>query len=234
MKTLKIAAIMMAGSFMFQAQASRAIFAQQQNLHRVVITSRGADIQANAPDFALLIRAYGKLAKFIKAGNARTTSGGQNRKQIEADDIRFEIWNVHTGPVEEIYDRPYGQLVTKPSGNILQIVPGTVSRNGRPARVLYQAAWAANELPEVPTEDWDKITVRKVLAGMEKEMPPAKTYTSYEVRIQFKGQARSYAAVAFHHKALSDSDAPIISFTDNIVGQSALTRAYLETLPAVE
>ena len=153
--------------------------------------------------------------------------------QGEPEAIRFEISNVRTGAIEEIYHDIYGDLVTKPQGDILDIGPiGWVLNNG-PEYTAYQAKWVLREGPPSLIEDWEHTTVEEVLKRLGTTIPQVRKYTAYEVKVRFGKKERSYRAMLLYH----DLSAPAnrrFSFADNIVSQTALTKAFYETRPIVE
>ena len=180
----------------------------------------------------LLRRAYGNLILYVRAGHG-FNAAQKNRPYSAGDDLRFELQNLHTGPIDEILDRPYGSLVSKPSGYIVRIVPNQRRFEAGPEHLLYEASWVRGGYRHTLLEDWETSTVRDVLRLLGDQMDNVDKYTSYEVTVGLDGQQRTYRAMVFYHHGFQSTAEPRVEFADNIVGQSALTKAFYESRPPV-
>jgi len=78
------------------------------------LAARGTDEQN------LLELAYGKLVLYVKAGHA-FRAVPRSEGYSTADELRLELQNIRTGPVDEILDKAYGRFVTKPTGSLVTI-----------------------------------------------------------------------------------------------------------------
>ena len=181
---------------------------------------------------SLLKRAYGRLILYVKAGHGYNASQKKGTYS-SGDELQFELQNLHTGPVEEILDRPYGSFVTKPTGYILRIVPNQRRLEAGPEHLLYEATWVRSDYRHTLLEDWEKSTVRDVLGLIGGQSADVDKYTSYEVTIGLDGQQRTYRAMVLYHNGFQSTAEPRVDFADNIVGQSALTQALYEGRPPV-
>jgi hypothetical protein len=179
----------------------------------------------------LLKLAYGRLILYVKAGHGYKAA--QNKETYSSgDELQFELENLHTGPVEEILDRPYGTLVTKPTGHVLRILPNLRRFEADPEHVLYEARWVGNDYKDTLLEDWDS-TVRDALRLLGDQTADVDKYTSYEVTINLEGRQRTYRAMVLYHNGFQSTAEPRVDFADNIVGQGALTQALYEGRPPV-
>ncbi len=181
----------------------------------------------------LLKRAYSRLILYVKAGhgyNAAQKKGSYS----SGDELQFELQNLHTGPIEEVLDKPYGSVVTKPTGHVVSIVQNQ-HRMGEagPEHILYEAEWIRSDYQHTLLEDWEKSTVRDVLRLASGQSDDVDKYTSYEVTISLDGRQRTYRAMVLYHNGFQSAAEPTVDFADNIVGQSALTQALYETRPPV-
>ena len=183
-------------------------------------------------DESLLKRAYGRLILYVKAGHG-FNSAQKKRTYSAGDDLQFELQNLHTGPVEEILDRPYGSLVSKPTGYVVRIVPNQRRFESGPEHILYEAGWARNVYRHTLLEDWETSTVRDVLRLLGDRADDVDKYTSYEVTVGLDGQQRTYRAMVLYHNGFQSTGEPKVDFADNIVGQFALTQAFYESRPPV-
>jgi hypothetical protein len=180
----------------------------------------------------LLELAYGRLILYVKAGHA-FRAARRSEGYSTADELRLELQNIRTGPVDEILDKPYGRFVTKPTGYLVKIMPRLRSFDAGPNHVQYEASWVPGDYKRTMLEDWDRTTVRDVLRLMGAHTHDIDKYTSYEVTISLEGQQRTYRAMVLYHNGFQSASEPRVEFADNIVGQTVLAQAYYESRPPV-
>jgi hypothetical protein len=180
----------------------------------------------------LLQLVYGRLMLYVKAGHGFNAVQKKGTYRTE-DELRFELQNIHTGPIEEILDKTYGSLITKPDGYVVRIVPSLRNINDGPTHIHYEASWVRSHYQNTMLENWERDTVRKLLQLLGDGMADIDKYTSYEVTVSMDGRHRTYRAMVLYHKGFQASEVPRMEFADNIVGQSALTQAFKETRPPV-
>jgi len=190
----------------------------------------GIPLQLLASDEKLVKLPYMKIMLYSRAANAQRAAERKISHNAD-DDIRFVIENIHTGPIEEILDQPYGQFVTSPTGNILQVVPGTISHNNGPKHAEYNIRWI-DAATLYSTANSDDITVREALSRHPKFADVGK-YSSYEVTVRLSGQERSYRALFLYHGPLQSAVVSDIEIQDNVVGSHNLAKALAEELPPV-
>src|SRR6185503_9047047 len=99
-------------------------------------------------------RAYGRLMLYVKAGRGFNALQ-KKRVYSTGDDLQFELQNIHTGPIEEILDRSYGTLVSKPIGNVVRIMPNQRRFEAGPEHILYDASWVQSDYRHTFLEDWE-------------------------------------------------------------------------------
>src|SRR5712692_11336317 len=66
--------------------------------------------------------AYAKLMRYQQAYVAETAEVNKLAARPQ-DNIEFELRNFHTGPIEEISDELYEDIVSPPTGDILTVAP---------------------------------------------------------------------------------------------------------------
>jgi len=181
---------------------------------------------------SLLTLAYGRLALYIKAGHAFSAVLHKSTYKSE-DEVRFELQDIHTGPINEILDKAYGDLITKPTGYLIRSSPTRRSHDDGPQHVAYEARWELSHYQKTMLEDWEHDTVRNLLKYVGDRMTDVDRYTSYAVTVKMDGRERSYRAMLLYHDAAQSNSVPNIEFADNVVGQSILTQAFYETRPPV-
>jgi len=193
-----------------------------------VATSRA---QCASTDEERIVKlAYMKLMFYQRIGVGQRVE--LDKKSPVADDlIRFQISNIKTGPIEDIYDRSYGELVTRGLGDIIQISPVVTTFNdGEEEYVSYDTAWALGHYTTM--EDWHLTTVRDVLQILGPTAGDIGKYTSYEVRVRLKGRERAYRAIVLYHTPQITSEAPRAEIIDMITGGGTLlTKLYNEGRP---
>ena len=176
---------------------------------------------------SLLKLAYGKLLLYVKAGrgyNAARKNGTYN----VGEDLSFQLQNIHTGPIEEIMDAPYGSLVTKPAGHVVRITTNSRRFDGGPEHALYQASWVRSDYKRTMLEDWEGSKVRDVFRLIGGQTSDVDKYTSYEVTVSLDGRQRTYRAMALYHNGFQSAVEPKVELVDNIVGTATLTGAFYE------
>jgi len=153
------------------------------------------------------------------------------RSPVADDLVRFQISNIKTGPIEDIYDRPYGEVVTRGLGDVIQISPVvTTFNNGAEEYVSYETAWGFGHYTTM--EDWHRTTVREVLQILGPTAGDIGKYTSYEVRVRLRGRERAYRALVLYHTPQITSEAPRAEIIDMITGGgTVLTKLYQEGRP---
>jgi len=181
---------------------------------------------------SLLKLAYGKLILYVKAGHGFSAARKKGTYGSE-DELRFELQNIHTGPVEEVLDQPYGSLVTKPTGHVVRIMPNSRSFDAGPNHAMYEASWVRSDYKHTMLEDWERSTVRDVLRLTGAQTADVDKYTSYEVTASLDGQHRTYRAMVLYHNGFQSALEPKVDFADNIVGPAILTQAFYESRPPV-
>jgi hypothetical protein len=205
------------------------IYAQEQNqttngaaAHAMRTQQQSASAEEN-----LVKTAYGKLSLYHRAANAEKA----RERHIGYDpenDIKFDLQGIHTGPIEEIQNRPYGEMVTKPDGDVILVALGVRTFNGGPEAVLYEAKWVKSNYTSTALEDWEHTTVGEMLRMMGDSFGDIGKYTSYQVTARLAGKERTYRAMVLYHGPPQSAAQPKVEFADNIVGQAALSNALKE------
>ena len=175
----------------------------------------------------LVKTAYGKLSLYHRAANAEKARARHIGYDPE-NDIKFDLQGIHTGPIEEIQNRPYGEMVTKPVGDVILVALGVRTFNNGPEAVLYEAKWVKSNYTSTALENWEHTTVGEMLRMMGDSFGDIGKYTSYQVTVRLAGKERSYWAMVLYHSPLQSAAQPTVEFADNIVGQAALTSALKE------
>lgn len=109
------------------------------------------------------------------------------------DYVIFELRNVHSGPIEEITDRPIAELVTTGTGEVLKVTGRHLQYGKGPKHAYYDLEWS-NSLSSTS----DSETVAEFIRSTGDKLGSVDRYTSYEVTVRLAGKARTYRAIALH------------------------------------
>ncbi len=151
---------------------------------------------------------YKKLENYNAA--AQIFQYEQTKKTLRSDaNLRFELSDFRSGNVAEILNKPYAELVTLPSGDIVSLTRGGHSLDGGPQEATFGASWERGQYASVFDPGW---TVSDVFHFEAARYYDIRTYVRYQVTVKLEGRSRTYRALALFHEA---TDAP--EFWDAIV-----------------
>jgi hypothetical protein len=140
---------------------------------------------------------YRKLEIYNAA--AQIFENDRTRKPFRSEaSLEFELGDFRSGNVQEIQNKPYAELVTLPSGDIVSLVRGGHSQDGGPQEATFGAAWEHGQYASVFDPLW---TVADVFHFEAARYYDVRTYLSYNVTVRLNGRARSYRAVALFREA---------------------------------
>lgn len=163
-----------------------------------------AAFAASPQDEQVVRTAYAKLAYAVQVHTVYTAAHHPNltaselAKQIQANEVRFQITDMTSGPLSEIADRPYSDFVAVPDGReVLQIAPSEVVFNDKVNGIhttsnLATVSWG--EAQAVTAGSWD-IPVRELLtkgAGQPGWPTDPTRYVTATVTVSFQGKTRTY------------------------------------------
>lgn len=167
-----------------------------------------------------LVRAtYEKLTMLSKA--ARLLPPNAVATEIPEDPavLRFDLRNFRIGPVQEIMSALGSEIISEPTGEIIQLSRSVIQHNQEAEQVAYSAEWTSGKYASVYDPKW---TVADLLGFEAERYYDAGKYASYEVTVFFKGKSRAYRALALFHDRYVASDAPELSFWDSIIGMGGV------------
>lgn len=224
---LTVASIVL--SLLIIGAISPATLTKGQSRPQLVISYESA---TNQPDFnnprSLLIHAYGKFAKLIHSGNIWAMKEGQPDQLDKDHEISFEIGDIDSGPINQIYGSIIGKVVTRPGGPGLVVGIVGLTLNGS-EKVLFDARWKDEGGSLSLKEDWDRTRIKEALDGIVENIPTVNRYITYEVKCIFMKRERSYRAMAVYHSDSHSSERPAIGFFDYCIGHGSLINAFTET-----
>jgi hypothetical protein len=158
---------------------------------------------ANPQDEEVVRTAYAKLAYAVQSEIVLTASpsltSAELAKQIQANQVSFEITDMTSGPLSEIADKPYSDFVAVPDGQeVLGVSTGVHNYDdhiiGKHATSnIASVFWA--EQQAIPRGSWD-LSLHDLLAkavGKNSDLPADPTrYVTATITVSFQGKARTY------------------------------------------
>ena len=153
---------------------------------------------------------YRKLEIYNAA--AQMFDNEQTRKPFRAEaSLKFELSDFRSGSVQEILNKPYAELVTLPSGDIVSLIRGGHSEDGGPQEAIFGAAWERGQYASVFDPLW---TVADVFHFEAARYYDVRTYVTYRVTVRLDGRSRDYRALALFRE---QAEAAAPEFWDTIV-----------------
>jgi hypothetical protein len=119
--------------------------------------------------------------------------------QLNQSQVRFQITGLSSGPLSQILETKYSDLVTKPDGSdVLGVGPGTLKykedlsdgSTNETQEINAQLIWTSGQ---ILTEDWN-FPFAKVLNLMS-NASDFKRYAAFTVTVDYLGKTRTYKAV---------------------------------------
>jgi hypothetical protein len=174
---------------------------------------------------------YGRLALYATAGQGFKAAQHGVPYRLE-NEIRIEILDVRTGPLDEILDVSYGRFVDRPIGYVLETDPHVRTFNDGPGHIYYDMRWELKEYHGGILEDWEATTVGEAFRIGGYPLKDVDHYVSYQVSVSMEGRERTYRALALHHLDGSVGGGRYELF-DAIAGNSLVADAARETRPPI-
>ena len=157
-----------------------------------------AQERSNAAAQEKVIReTYRKLEIYNAA--AQVFENERTRQSFRSDAaLKFELSDFRSGHVQEILNKPYAELVTLSSGDVISLTRGGHTLNDGPQEATFGAAWERGQYASVFDPLW---TVADVFHFEAARYYDLRTYVSYRVTVRLDGRSRSYRALALFREA---------------------------------
>ncbi|MGB9177736.1 MAG: hypothetical protein WCB68_00705 [Pyrinomonadaceae bacterium] len=146
---------------------------------------------------------YARLMRYQSA--ATDELAAREGKATGPDDyLTFELRDIRSGPVSEISGQQLNELITEGSGALINLKATHLNQGDGPVHAYYEAQWSGVSSVENPSDAGlsqsatGARTVRQMLRKGGENFKGINRYTSYEVRVQLKGQQRTYRALALY------------------------------------
>jgi hypothetical protein len=156
---------------------------------------------------------YRKLEIYNAA--AQVFENEQTRRPFRSEaNLKFELSDFRSGKIQEILNKPYAELVTLPSADVVSLTRGGHAQDGGPQEATFGAAWEHGQYASVFDPGW---TVADVFHFEAARYYDIRTYVSYQVTVRLDGRTRNYRAVALFHEARDAAGVGAPEFWDAIV-----------------
>lgn len=232
---LNFALLSVVNVFVYAQEKTAAV----KNTESKTIETKNADLSANTTLEEKLIRiAYRKLSVYETVQRFdKAEKENQPRGQALAEKgLRFKLKDFRVGPIQEILNVRYRDLVTSPTGEIIQIGTGTTRHNVTDEDGLttegeekfsIDAKWKSAQYASRADEGW---TVGDILQLEAMRFHNVGEYASYEVTVSLEGKTKTYHAIAFFHNPYQSSTQLDPEFLDSTVGMGGVvTQVFKET-----
>jgi hypothetical protein len=199
---------------------------------------------SNAQDEQTVRQAYAKLAYAVQSHTVfdvvRHTPEATSldlAKQLQANELRFEISDMSSGAISDVSNKPYSDFVTKPDTQpVLQITHDeeTFDENGKRATTYFAfPKWAhGNEAQE----DWN-TSLGKALE-MSGNAGKFSRYVTATITVRFQQKSRTYRALWLFGSEMLVMDLVSGQIAGDFLKESAypsvLTDTSLRSRPAVK
>jgi hypothetical protein len=151
-----------------------------------------AQERSSAAQEKIVRETYRKLELYNAAAQVLENERTRRAFRSEAN-VKFELTDFRAGDVQEIMNKPYAELVTTPSGDIISLTRGAHSENGGPQEATFAAMWERGQYASVFDPAWTMADVFHFEAARYYDI---RTYLSYRVTVRLAGRARDYRALA--------------------------------------
>jgi hypothetical protein len=168
---------------------------------------------SNSVNEKVVRETYKKLENYSAA--AQLFHNDQTKGVYRSDkNLRFELSDFRSGDIVEILNKPYVELVTLPTGDVVSLTRGGHSLNGGPQEATFAATWERGQYASVFDPLW---TVSDVFHFEAARYYDIRRYTTYQVTVKLEGRSRTYRALALFHESQDRSDPGAPEFWDAVV-----------------
>src|ERR1043165_1373917 len=136
-----------------------------------------AQERANTVQEKIVRETYRKLEIYNAAAQIFDNERTGQPFRSEAS-LKFELGDFRFGNVQEIQNKPYAELVTLPSGDVVSLTRGGHSTNGGPQEATFEAEWEHGNYASVFAPTW---TVADVFHFEAARYYDVKSYAGYQV-----------------------------------------------------
>ena len=175
--------------------------------------------------------AYRKLTHLHQAYSLLPKGSASGASSDAQSRLEFELRNFRVGPIEEIENEVKSKLVSRYSGDVLELTRTRSQHNKGIEYVAYRVEWTVGQYASISDPNW---TIGDLMRFEPANYYDVEQFALYEVDVFYQDRRRTYQALALFHKGYRAEEHPKISFWDSVVGSGgALTQLWEEPRPAV-
>lgn len=227
MKSKKIIISLFVVAFAALVQLS-SVFAQ-----KVTLTEKPESNSANLGQSGVTLEerivrmAYRKMnildtvERFVKAKQSGQPAG----LELAQRSLRFDLRDFRVGQIQDIQNVIYRDLVTPPTGEIIQVSTTNSTRNGGETKVSLDSKWRTGQYSSGFDPQW---TVGDILQLEAVRFNDVGRYASYEVTVSLDGRTRTYRALALFHNLYQPQGTLNPEFFDSVVGMGGIITQVLK------
>ena len=191
----------------------------------VIVVPAAAQSRSAVVQEKVIRETYRKLEIYNAAAQVFRNEVRKRPLRPEAN-LTFELADFRSGDIQEVVNKPYAELVTLPTGEVVSLTHGSHSLNQAAEEATFAANWERGQYASVFDPQW---TVADVFHFEAARYYDIGSFTSYQVTVKLEGKTRTYRALALFHRAAPAADAGPPEFWDAIV--NGLGRVWEEKRP---
>jgi hypothetical protein len=181
------------------------------------------------PEQKLIRDVYAKVAKLNRAA---PTNPFRRSLSSENTSLQFELRDFRIGPIREILSTLAADLVSGPTGDVVQLTRVTTQKNHAGETVSYRAEWAPGQYASMNDPNW---TIANLMSFESEKDYDVEEFASYVVTVKLLDRTRTYKALALFHNPFRFQGELKPTFWDAVVGfGGVVTDIWKETLPISE
>lgn len=175
----------------------------------------------------LVEMAYKKMSILDASEHVRKAKKEKKNSDVTPDKpkLKFKISDVSVGNISEIINRRYRELVTPPTGEILQVTRIETKDGAGDARISVKTEWVPGQYASGVDPLW---TIADMLGIEAVRFATVTRYASYEVKVQFEGKTRIYRALALFHNHNRPDGHLIPEILDSVSGSGGTLNQVLK------
>jgi hypothetical protein len=200
--------------------------AQQTSQIKTGQTKSGKQPKPASSEEKLIRDVYAKAVEFNHAVKTLKRDM-QNGTENSDGDLEFTLSKFRIGPIQEILNRKYLELVSLPTDEIISLSRSALSVNKGPEEVTFNAEWTKGQYASGFDPEW---TISHALNFEPAKYADVGRYASYSVTVTLAGRSRSYKALVLFHNLNQATELGTPEFWDSIV--DGINRVADEKRPA--
>ncbi len=215
----KIASVLLLCSWLFTAIGQEA-YRQNPSTPKPATQTKTRGVEEK-----LVREAYAKAIEFTEAN--RKLKEKKREPTFSSDrSLRLTLENFRVGPIQDILNRKYIDLLSLPTGEIITLSRSSYRVDSALEHVSYEPEWTNGLYATGFDPDW---TISHILNLEPAKYADVGRYASYDVSVALDGKKRNYKAMVLFHNLNQSSELGTPEFWDAIV--DGIYRVWGEKLP---